>query len=259
MLRSSFHHSLGTISQLPVGKKGVWDFFFRRLFVSAVTVCFAENGGERQQYIAIGVAPEKVHVLPHPILVPAKYCPGGSAAPANRPTSEAATLKLCFVGRLHPTKGVPNAVDLVHALRPYFDAVHLTIMGNDEGALSDVACRIAALHLGNCVTLREAVYDDTRFALYSECDAFVILPDDNLQTSLAAAEALAVGTPVIANRNCQIDHLDRYVLYVDGKTTPDIAAGISALRAIPRSQIAHDAQCTFSMDEVTRRLSSVLL
>jgi len=253
------HHSFGTISQRPVGKKRVWDSLFRSWFAKAVSLCFAENERERQDYLAIGVAREKVRLLPHPVVVPEQHRRAEGGATSDGPVPPAPELRLCFVGRLHPTKGVLHTVELMHALRPYFGAVRLTVMGDDEGALPDIARRVAALDLRDCVTLRGAAYDDSRFALYGESDAFVILPADDLQTSLAAAEALAVGTPVIANRNCRIDDLDEYVLYIDGKSTPEIARGIAALRSIPRARIARDAQRVFSVDEVARRLSEALV
>ena len=252
------HHSFGTVSQRRVGKKVVWDFFFQRWFAQTVSLCFAENEREREDYVAIGVAREKVHVLPHPVVVPERYRRVEAEATSDGPVPPGPELKLCFVGRLHPTKGVPHAIELVHALRPYFGAVRLTIMGDDEGALPDILRRIAALDLREWVTLRDAAYDDSRFALYRESDAFVIVPADNLQTSLAAVEALAVGTPVIANRNCRIDGLDEYVLYVDGKSASEVARGIAALRSIPRARIARDAQRLFSVGEVARRLNEAL-
>jgi hypothetical protein len=63
---------------------------------------------------------------------------------------------------------------------------------------------------------------------------------------------------VIANRNCRIDGLDEYVLYVDGKSASEVARGIAALRSIPRARIARDAQRLFSVGEVARRLNEAL-
>jgi len=256
------HHSFGMISQRRGVKKVVWDFLFRRLFTKNVSLCFAENESERQEYIRIGVAPERVRVLPHPVSVPQRYrvteAPDGPPTSAAERASPGGSLKLCFVGRLHATKGVVRTVELVHALQTYFPDVHLTIMGNDEGALKGIVRRIELLDLASRVEFRPPAYDDTRYDLYAKSDAFVILPVENLQTSLAAVEALAVGTPIITNDNCRIDGLGEYVLYVDRMPIQDLARQIDALRAIPKKQIARDAQHTFSFDAVARGLGQAI-
>ena len=46
------HHSFGMISQKRGPKKKAYDFIFRKLFSNNVSICFAENEEERQQYIS---------------------------------------------------------------------------------------------------------------------------------------------------------------------------------------------------------------
>lgn len=245
------HHSFGMISQPRVGKKRLWDLAFQRLFVRSVDLCFAENVRERAEYIALGVKPERVRVLPHPVTVPARFRDPHGASQAGFGTVRDGPLRLCFVGRMHRTKGIVRAVELLNALRPAFPGARLTIMGNDDGARDEVLGRIAALDLGDAVELRDAAYDDSRFDLYAASDAFLILPEDNLQTSLAAAEALTVGTPVITNRNCRIDGLDAFVLYVDDMPLPEVVGRIASMRSFDRRAVAARAQEIFSPQSVS--------
>ena len=255
------HHSFGMISQRQVGKKVIWDLLFKRLFARSVSVCFAENETERQEYLAIGFDARRIFVLPHPVDPPDRYRvgPADDGAAASDGVDPSRPLRLCFVGRLHPTKGIPRVIELLHGLKAHAPDATLTIMGDDDGALPDIRAAIAAFGLESSVVLRAAAYDDSRFDLYAQSDAFVILAADNLQTSLASVEALATGTPVISNQNCRIEGLEDHVLYVDNLSPAEVMQWLAARRGIPRHSVALAAQQIFSTENVTRILHDALV
>ena len=50
------------------------------------------------------------------------------------------------------------------------------------------------------------VYGDDRFFLYASADAYVILPTQNLETSVASIEALSADTMVLFNNNSFVEY-----------------------------------------------------
>ena len=241
------HHSFGMISQKRGVKKKIYDFIFRRLFLKRVSICFAENEEERLQYIEIGVDSYKIIVLPHPIMSDKStdYVP---RVPIE------GKLDLCYVGRIHPNKGLGNCINLVYTLLNHFPNISLTVMGNDDGDLENIKRKIKELNLNEYIHFVRASYDETRFRLYRESDMFVILPDDNLQTSLAAIEALATGTPIINNLNCKIEEWSEFACTIDGKSDVEIVDRIKKLLLIDRNYIATHVRKAHTFDSVGKVL-----
>jgi glycosyltransferase involved in cell wall biosynthesis len=246
------HHSFGMISQKRGPKKTFYDALFLRFFLKSVTICFAENEVEKLQYLSLGIDKSKITILPHPIVISEKIL--GASLP-----KKSGKLTLCFVGRIHPTKGVINCVNLVESLRPYFSGIELTIMGNDDGDLAAVKQRVTDLNLQEDVHFLDASYDDSRFYLYRECDFFVILPNDNLQTSLASMEAMAAGTPVINNSNSQIDGWNEFVCSIDDRPMSEIADRLKELLRVDKNHISAKVLNVHSYDAVMSTLTGALV
>src|SRR6185369_12962866 len=100
-------------------------------------------------------------ILPHPIVVDEKCLMVPKASCSNK-------LTLCYVGRIHPAKGVSNCIELVNSLLPYFSDISHKIMGNDDGDLVNVKRKIVEFNLQERVHFIDASYDDKRFYLYRE-------------------------------------------------------------------------------------------
>lgn len=97
-------------------------------------------------------------------------------------------LRLLYIGRLHPLKGVEF---LIPALSP---DMQLTIIGKDEGELPKLK-RLAAEHKAK-VEFRGIVSEEEKNAALESCDVFV-LPTLSENFGLVVAEALERGKKVI--------------------------------------------------------------
>jgi glycosyltransferase involved in cell wall biosynthesis len=62
--------------------------------------------------------------------------------------------------------------------------------------------------LGHAVVFAGPVFGAERFAAYRDADVFTLTPGFFEETSLAALEACAVGTPCVITRQCEIPGLE---------------------------------------------------
>lgn len=105
-------------------------------------------------------------------------------------------VKFGFVGRLHPEKGCSDFVSIISNLHRSDSRVRGVLIG--DGSMRDALLRqIAAEGLDGVVVLQG--HTDSVADLLSELDVFV-LPSRREGMSIAIAEAMAAGLPIIATR-----------------------------------------------------------
>jgi glycosyltransferase involved in cell wall biosynthesis len=103
------------------------------------------------------------------------------------------------LGRIHPKKGLDRLVRAWARLEAAHPDWRLRIVGPDErghaGELVALAAELKARH----VSVEKSIAGDAKIAAYQQADLFV-LPTLNENFGITVAEALAVGTPVIATK-----------------------------------------------------------
>jgi len=142
---------------------------------------------ERDDVVACGIAPEKVHVrgngFPEPFDNPDGDLRERLGIPADAPL-------VLYVGRIAAGKGIEI---LAEAARQIPDA-HVVIAGpDDRHGVSTDAARLHTLPMT----------DDPPRALYPQADVFV-LASAGESFGMVAAEAAAAGTPVIVSDRCGV-------------------------------------------------------
>jgi glycosyltransferase involved in cell wall biosynthesis len=143
---------------------------------------------ERDDVIACGVNPEKVHVrgngFPEPVAVEANGALREQLdIPAHSPL-------ILYVGRIAAGKGIEH---LVEAARQIPEA-HVVVAGpDDRHGVSTKAPRVHQLPMT----------EEPPRALYPQADVFV-LASEGESFGMVAAEAAAAGTPVIVSDRCGI-------------------------------------------------------
>lgn len=114
-----------------------------------------------------------------------------------------------FMGRFHPTKGLDvllRAAAIARRTRP--DLV-VALVGWDHGALGTVQRLTRRLDLGDVVRVVPPVFGSASLQAYVDADVFAVAATVHEETSLAAMEALAAGTPCVLTRQCEVPDLER--------------------------------------------------
>lgn len=138
-----------------------------------------------------------------------------------------------FIGRLHPTKGLDVLLNACAAVKRDWPTLQIVLIGWDHGAMRTVRRVSRALGLERAVHVLPPAFELARIQAYVDADVFAVAATTYEETSLAALEAVACGTPCVLTRQCEIPGLD-----ADGGVVTDcdpgaFAAGLSAVLADP--------------------------
>ena len=141
-------------------------------------------------------------------------------------------LRLLYLGRLHPIKGIENLLNACRILNEKYErAWSLTIAGSgDPDYVKSLSERIAQLSLGGQVTLVGGVAGEAKEELFRRADV-LILPSFSENFGLVVAEALAHAVPVIASTGTPWAELEKRGcgLWVDN-SPEGLAEAISRIR-----------------------------
>lgn len=166
-------------------------------------------------------------------------------------------LRLCYVGRLNPEKGILSFLRVWLAVRRPGD--RLTIVGEGEGDYA-AAVRRLALDSGGAAVMAGAVDRQGVRAALAACD-FVVLPsgmeagDVRENFGNALAEALAVGRPALVVRGLAWDGLAAAGAGILFDPTDDgAAAAIGRARDISRDADAYAAMAAAASTFAATRL-----
>jgi glycosyltransferase involved in cell wall biosynthesis len=145
----------------------------------------------REQLLAQGVAPERVHVAPPGVARPPRLAGVGGLWPADGP-------RLLHVGRLEARKRAWVAIDTLARLRAGGLDASLVLAGDGEQR-AELIARTRALGLGGAVRFLGRVSEELKWQLYDS--AQLLLFASTLEGfGLVVAEAQSRGLPVIAAR-----------------------------------------------------------
>jgi glycosyltransferase involved in cell wall biosynthesis len=130
-------------------------------------------------------------IIPNGIEIPEKV----SCVNAN------GVLRLLYVGRLHPIKGIENLLAACKMLdgSPTIPWSLTIVGGGDEGYTESLLCRTRELALSKQVQMIGEVVGEAKKGLFEHAD-IVIVPSHTENFGMVVAEALAHGVPVIASR-----------------------------------------------------------
>lgn len=108
---------------------------------------------------------------------------------------------ILYVGRIEPIKGLGNLLEAAALLEDQDDTVLLIVGGKpgDDSELERLKSQARDLGMGDKVVFTGAVPQSRLPTYYSAADVFV-LPSYTESFGLAALEAMACGTPVVASR-----------------------------------------------------------
>ncbi len=116
---------------------------------------------------------------------------------------------ILFLGRLHQYKGIAVLITAFARIAAERGDVRLVIAGRDEGFQAEAEQLAAKLTPSGTVFFPGGIYGHDRFTAYRDADIFAITSSHFEQTSLAALEACACGTPVVVTEQAPIPGLDQ--------------------------------------------------
>lgn len=202
---------------LHVEPRSLWRAIDRMTLGRYAHIITISEATRRELLATYSLDPGRVSVaLPG---VASRYSPGG-ADPALRARWAGAHVAL-FLGSLIPRKNVSLAIDAVAVLRSRGDNVRLVIAGTgpEEASLRTHAINCG---IGDHVDFVGRVTEQSKVALLRSADVFVF-PSTLEGFGMAAVEAMACGTPVVA--------LD------SGPVTEFLENGVSGLGVDPSSGV----------------------
>ena len=169
--------------------KAVWDLTCRQWIDKVRTVIHATSE-EEAAAIRLRIRGVRVQVMPNGV--------DASAPSQSRSWMPANTLRLLYLGRLHPIKGIEN---LLHALARLRDMPYvLRICGvGDSGYAEALRDLVRSLQLQELVHFVGEVVGDRKHAEFESADVCVV-PSHSENFGMVVAESLAHGVPVIAAR-----------------------------------------------------------
>ena len=161
----------------------------------------ALNEMEREQFIDLGVEPERVAILPNGVdLEQYRSLPPVNGFRARFGIPEGVPIVL-FLARVNKIKGVDFLVSSFDLLRRVSPQAVLVIVGPDDGYLTEVKRQVQTLGISNQVRFTGYLDGDDKLQAYQSASVYV-LPSAYEMFAITLLESLACGTPIIATDRC---------------------------------------------------------
>lgn len=209
-----------------------------RRLVREARVLIAQSAHEAGVFQRLGARPSQIHTIG--LGVDARWF---RTLPARGQFRHAAGLDphdptILFIGRLHPTKGLDVLLRATAMVKRTHPALQLVLIGWDHGAERTVRRLCRALELQETVHILPPAFEAARLQAYVDADVFAVAATTYEETSLAAMEAAACGTPCVLTRQCEVPGLEAAGAGVVTDCNPDaFAAGLSAVLADPNGAL----------------------
>jgi glycosyltransferase involved in cell wall biosynthesis len=183
--------------------KRVFDLVWGDRILANASAAIALCEGEAGQYRAMGVAGERVEVIPNGIDLSqfSDTPPKGTFRSRFRiPAGEKIIL---FLGRIHRIKGVDLLIDAYVDLVRENPETTLVIAGPDDNTVPELRAQIRSSGLAKEPLFTGPLYGQEKLAAYVDADLYV-LPSRYEAFGYTVLEAWACGTPVIVTDGCLI-------------------------------------------------------
>jgi glycosyltransferase involved in cell wall biosynthesis len=203
----SAHGSLPGSPGLRGRVKQVYDRALVKPMLARAALLLAQTEHEARLYVDAGGRPETVQLLPLPLDLDGLPSLRHDGFLHDRADLAQGVPTLLFLGRIHYLKGLDLLVDAVEPLLAAREAA-LVVVGRDDGYWQVIAQRHARLIDAGALRFIGPLYGDERFRAYADADVFCLTPRHWEETSVAALEAAAVGTPVVVSEQANIPGLE---------------------------------------------------
>ena len=181
--------------------KILYDRNFGARILSNAARLHALNEVEREQFIDLGVDPQRIAILPNGVdLDQYQSLPSFTGFRARFDIPEEAPIIL-FLARVNKIKGVDFLVSSFNMLREVYPDAVLVIVGPDDGYLQEVKHQVQVLGIEKQVRFTGYLDGDDKLQAYQAASVYV-LPSAYEMFAITLLESLACGTPIIATDRC---------------------------------------------------------
>jgi glycosyltransferase involved in cell wall biosynthesis len=188
--------------------KYVFDLLWGYRIISQASALVAQTDDEAACYQQFGARAEQVRNIPLAVDLEAIKRASQPGAFRTRIGVAPKELMILFLGRIHEYKGIELLIRAYRRVRAERPDVRLVIAGRDDGFLAAARRLACELVPPGAVIFCGPLYGESRFDAYADADLFALTPSHAEQTSLAALEACACGTPALVTRQAPIPDLD---------------------------------------------------
>jgi len=184
------HYSLSVSRWIKSIHRTVFD---NRLLPKAAAIHYT-SAFEKKNSVVRAAIPDEI------IPIGIEFKEGTLPPAVHKSTKDEAGLRLVFLGRLHPIKGLDVLIHALHIARKHYGIpVHLDVFGSDDAGYRAKLERIVLSHeLEKYVSFKGALSPAERDEKLAEYDCMA-LTSYHENFGLAAAEALAQGIPVLVS------------------------------------------------------------
>lgn len=235
-----------------IGVKAVWEAVCRAIAPRRLVLHVTSAGEEQQSSKRLPGVP--CARIANGVLVP--------ETAARAPRRAGAPLRLLFVGRLDPIKGIENLIEACGRLGERAGSWTLAIAGGGEATYArGLQRRITELGLGDRIRMIGHVEDEAKERAFAEAD-LLLAPSFSENFGVAIAEALARGLPVIAGRGTPWQGLEERSagLWVDNDPA-SLADAITRAAAMPLAAMGARGRAwveeTFGWDRIAADMAAL--
>ncbi len=119
-------------------------------------------------------------------------------------------LKLLFLGRKHPKKGLNALLDTFTLIKKNKKKIFLKIIGPKSKFGDEIEKKIKELNLENEISISGPIYDQAEKKILYDSFDFFILPSKDEADSVALKESLVCGLPLIITKSCKFHDVEKY-------------------------------------------------
>lgn len=161
---------------------------------------------------------------------------------------------ILYLGRIHERKGLNLLVKAFNQIKD--DNLKLVIAGPDDHYLQRLKKLISELGLEDRIILTGPLYGPSKFEALVDADVFVLPSDEYESFGMAAAEAIACGTPVIVTSNCGIsewiDPASGIIVEADEKSIKD-----AIIKILESGSFHPKTPRTLEIERIARRFDEI--
>lgn len=231
-----------------IGVKQAWERVCNRLITQGRTALHVTSQDEAQASIAC-LSRARPFLIPNGVEIP--------VFDSERIWRPQGSLRLLFIGRLHPKKGIEN---LLEALASYDLAhVRLNVCGEGEPEYrASLEQHVSNLGLASRVSFVGQVSGEMKHLAFSSADVCVV-PSFTENFGMVVAEALAHGVPVVVSKGAPWSELEtrgcglwaeNSVVALRGAILEIQYRNLAVMGALGRQWMLQD----FGWDSVARRM-----